>query len=108
MLPWRAEGRREELITQLSTEMQDLRFNLALLYCRTFQVGEKHALSSLQRSAEFSSEGSLQKKLVLKYRTIYFIVFCVGGSKELAALHESYSTATFAMQHSFVDENTRS
>ena len=30
------------------------------------------------------------------------IVFCVGGSKELAVLYASYSTATFVMQHSFV------
>ena len=29
-------------------------------------------------------------------------VFCVGGSKELAMLYESYSTATFVMQYIFV------
>ena len=30
------------------------------------------------------------------------IAFFVGGSKELAVLYESYSTATFVMQRSFV------
>ena len=28
--------------------------------------------------------------------------YCVGGSKELAVLYESYSTATFVIQHGFV------
>ena len=31
-----------------------------------------------------------------------FIVFCVGGSKELAVLYGSYSTAAFVLQQGFV------
>ena len=29
-------------------------------------------------------------------------LLCMGGPKELAVLYESYSTATFVIQHSFV------
>ena len=33
---------------------------------------------------------------------INIIVFCVGGSKELAVLYQSYSTAAFFLKHGFV------
>ena len=43
----------------------------------------------IQISASFGLNGQLS----------VLVVFCVGGSKELAVLYESYSTATFVMQH---------
>ena len=35
----------------------------------------------------------------LETRIHQLIVLCVGGSKELAMLYESYSTAAFVLQH---------
>ena len=40
--------------------------------------------------------------LVLLCTAYAFIEFCVGGSKELAVLYESYSTAAFVLQHSLI------
>ena len=46
-----------------------------------------------------STEGGVKRPIQLEVKPS---VFFVGGSKELAVLYESYSTATFVMQHGFV------
>ena len=51
----------------------------------------------------YGSDHPLMRHVAIHYN--WSIVFCVGGSKELAVLYESYSTATFVMQ-CYTDENT--